>query len=96
MARIKTHPGEVLREEFMVPLSLSANRLAEALDVPSNRISDIIRGRRGVSADTALRLAKCFGTSVEFWMNLQVAHDISKAAAEHGAEIAAGVKPVAA
>jgi len=96
MARIKTHPGEVLREEFMVPLGLSANRLAEALGVPSNRISDIIRGRRGVSADTALRLAKCFGTSPEFWMNLQMAHDVSKATAEHGAEIEAGVKPIAA
>lgn len=96
MARITTHPGEVLHEEFMEPLGLSANRLGEALGVPSNRVSDIVRGRRGVSADTALRLAKCFGTTPEFWMNLQVAHDVSKAALEHGAEIDTDVKPVAA
>lgn len=87
MARIKTHPGEVLKEEFMAPLALSANRLSAMLDVPSNRISDLVRGRRGVSADTALRLAKCFGTTPEFWMNLQSAHDLSRAAAESGGEI---------
>jgi addiction module HigA family antidote len=96
MARIRTHPGEVLREEFMVPLGLSANALGRMLGVPHNRISDIIRGRRGVTADTALRLARCFGTTPEFWMNLQTAHDVSKTAIEHGAEIEADVKPVAA
>jgi addiction module HigA family antidote len=96
MARITTHPGEVLHEEFMVPLGLSANKLGEMLGVPANRISEIIRGRRGVTADTALRLAKCFGTTPEFWMNLQTAHDVSKTAMEHGKEIKTSVKPAAA
>lgn len=96
MARITTHPGEVLHEEFMAPRGLSANKLSEMLGVPSNRISDIVRGRRGVTADTALRLAKCFATTPEFWMNLQIAHDISRTAAERGAEIETNVKPAAA
>jgi len=96
MARIRTHPGEVLHEEFMAPFGLSANVLGKMLGVPHNRISDIVRGRRGVTADTALRLAKCFGTSPEFWMNLQMAHDVSKTAIEHGAEIETEVQPVAA
>ncbi|MEQ8194940.1 MAG: HigA family addiction module antitoxin [Rhodospirillales bacterium] len=96
MARITTHPGEVLHEEFMVPLGLSANKLGEILGVPANRISEIIRGRRSMTADTALRLAKCFGTTPEFWMNLQTAHDVSKAAKKHGEEIKTKVKPVAA
>lgn len=96
MARITTHPGEVLHEEFMAPLGLSANKLSEMLGVPSNRISDIVRGRRGVTADTALRLAKCFRTTPEFWMNLQVAYDISRTAAERGAAIETDVKPAAA
>ena len=96
MPRIKTHPGEVLREEFMVPLGLSANKLAEMLDVPHNRISDIVREKRSVTANTALRLARCFGTTPEFWMNLQTAYDVSKAEKECGAEIASGVRPIAA
>jgi addiction module HigA family antidote len=79
MARIRTHPGEILREEFMKPLGLSARALAQALDVPGNRISDIIRERRDVSADTALRLARHFGMDARFWLNLQMAHDLSKA-----------------
>lgn len=87
MARIKTHPGEVLKEEFMLPLGLSANKLGAMLGVPHNRISDLVRGRRGMSADTALRLAKCFGTTPEFWMNLQSAHDLSRASAESGSDI---------
>ena len=64
--RVKTHPGEVLKEEFMVSLGLSANALSKAIDVPQNRISDIVRERRSVSADTALRLAKYFGTTEKF------------------------------
>jgi antitoxin HigA-1 len=82
MARVRTHPGEVLREEYLEPLGLSAHQLAEAIDVPPNRISEIAREARSVTADTALRLAKHFDTTPEFWMNLQVAHDLSKAAAE--------------
>ena len=79
--RIRTHPGEVLREEFLVPLGMSAREVAEAIGVPSNRISDIARERRGVTADTALRLGKFFGQSPQFWLNLQLAHDLSKAEA---------------
>ena len=82
MARIRTHPGEVLREEFLVPLAMSAHQLADALGVPANRISDIVRERRAVTADTALRLAKHFGSTPQFWLNLQMAHDLSRAEAE--------------
>jgi antitoxin HigA-1 len=81
MARIRTHPGEVLAEEFMKPLGLSARALAAELDVPANRITEIIRQRRGVTADTAIRLARRFGTTPRYWMNLQVAHDLSVAEA---------------
>lgn len=95
MARVRTHPGEVLREEFMAPLGLSANRLAIDLAVPATRIGDIIRaeGPRAVTADTALRLARYFGTSPAFWMNLQAAYDLSKAEADRGKEIKSRVKP---
>lgn len=74
------HPGEILREEFLVPLNLSANALAIALGVPAPRINDIARERRGITADTALRLARYFGTSAEFWMGLQADHDLRIAA----------------
>lgn len=91
--RIKTHPGEVLREEFLEPLSMSANALAMALRVPVTRISEIIHGRRAVSADTALRLARYFGTSPQFWINLQTAHDLSKVEMESGSTIEQEIKP---
>jgi addiction module HigA family antidote len=81
MSRIRTHPGEVLREEYLEPLSLSARRLANALGVPSNRISDLARERRDVTADTAIRLGRYFDTDPRFWLNLQLAHDLSKAEA---------------
>jgi addiction module HigA family antidote len=95
MARIRTHPGEVLKEEFMAPLGLSANRLAIDLAVPATRIGDIIRSTnpRAVTADTALRLARYFGTTPGFWMNLQSAYDLSKAESERGREIVARVRP---
>lgn len=83
MPRIRTHPGEVLNEEFMIPSGLSARRLADEIGVPPNRITEIIRERRDVSADTAIRLARRFGTTPQFWMNLQVAYDLSKAEATH-------------
>ena len=70
------HPGEVLKEEFMLPLGLSANGLARAIRVPPNRISAIINGERSVTADTALRLAKSLGTTPEFWLNLQRQYDL--------------------
>ena len=80
--RIRTHPGEVLLEEFLLPLGVSTRQLAEAIDVPPNRISDIIRERRGMTADTAISLGRYFGTDGQFWLNLQQSHDLSKAEAE--------------
>lgn len=79
MYRITTHPGEMLAEEFMQPLGLSARQLARALGVPHNRISELVAGRRAMTADTALRLERYFGMEARFWMNLQAAHDLSKA-----------------
>lgn len=95
MRRIRTHPGEVLREEFLKPLGLSANALALALRVPATRIGDIIRVEkpRAVSADTAIRLARYFGTTPEFWLNLQSAYDLSLALAENGPAIERDVRP---
>ena len=94
--RIRTSPGEVLKEEFMKPLGLSGNELARRLKVPANRINDIVRGRREISADTALRLARYFGTSARFWLNAQAAYDLSRAEAESGRAIRAQVRPRAA
>lgn len=74
------HPGEMLREDFMKPLGLSANALAIALRVPVTRISEIVRERRGITADTALRLAHYFNVSPEFWMRLQMDYDLESAA----------------
>lgn len=90
------HPGEILREEFLVPLGLSASALAIALKVPAPRINDIVRERRSVSPDTALRLARYFGTSPEFWMDLQIAYDLKAAAQAAGEVIAAQIAPRAA
>lgn len=69
-------PGDILRREFLEPMGLSANALARALHVPANRITAILNGQRSITADTALRLARFFGTSPEFWINLQSAHDL--------------------
>jgi addiction module HigA family antidote len=73
------HPGEVLAEEFMKPYGLSANRLAKALDVPTNRITAIINGTRGITGETALLLAHTFGTTPEFWLNLQSRYELDVA-----------------
>lgn len=70
------HPGEVLLEEFLLPLGLTQYRLAKGLAVPARRINQIVHGTRAVSADTALRLARFFGTSARFWLNLQAAYDL--------------------
>src|SRR4051812_46790804 len=78
------HPGEILREEFLVPLGLSANQLAIHLHVPANRISGIANGSRAVSADTALRLGRYFKTSPEFWMNLQKTYELRLAEEQAG------------
>ncbi len=94
--RIRTHPGEILHEEFLVPLGMSANALARELRVPPNRITAIVNGTRSVTADTALRLARYFGTTPEFWINLQAAHDLSQALVKSGREIERGVRPRAA
>ncbi len=88
------HPGEILREEFMVPMGLSANALAIALRVPAPRINDIARERRAVSADTALRLSRYFGTSAEFWLGLQSDYDMKIALAESGVQINREVLPM--
>lgn len=72
-------PGEVLREEFMVPLGLSGRALARELGVPSNRITEIVAGARAISAETAIMLGERFGTSAEFWLNLQMMHDLEEA-----------------
>ncbi len=73
------HPGEVLSEEFLKPMGLSANALAKQLGVPGNRISMIVAGKRAITGDTALRLADAFGTTPEFWMNLQMAWELETA-----------------
>ena len=73
------HPGEILREELLGPLGLSASRLARDLRVPVTRITEILHGRRGITADTALRLARYFGTTARFWLNLQLAYDLEVA-----------------
>jgi antitoxin HigA-1 len=76
------HPGEILSEEFMKPLELTAYRLAKDIDVPVPRVNDIVRGKRSISADTALRLGAYFGLPAQFWMNLQADYDLRLAAAE--------------
>ncbi len=81
------HPGEILEEDFMRPLGLSANALAKATDVPVTRISEIVRGRRGVTADTALRFARFFGTSPELWLGLQSEYDLRTAKRDFGESI---------
>jgi len=96
MARVTTHPGEVLQEEFMAPMGLSANALSRDLDVPPNRITAILARERAVTPDTALRLSRHFGTSAQLWLNLQTSHDLSVAEAEHGREIRDSVRPRAA
>jgi antitoxin HigA-1 len=77
--RIATHPGEILLGEFLVPMKLSQAALAATLGISLNRVNEIVKGKRGITAETALLLAGHFGTSPEFWMNLQVAHDLSRA-----------------
>lgn len=72
------HPGEVLREEFLIPMGISAYRLAKEIGIPQTRISEIIHGKRAVTADTSIRLSRFFGTSAEFWLNLQNLYDIEQ------------------
>ena len=90
------HPGEILREEYLEPMGLSASALAIALRVPAPRVNDIVRERRGISPDTALRLARFFGTSAQFWLNLQSGYDLKIATAASGKRILKEVQPHAA
>jgi addiction module HigA family antidote len=83
----KVHPGEILREEFLKPLRMSAYELAKRLRVPAPRVNDIVLERRGISADTAVRLSRFFGTTEQFWLNLQGAYEISRVMADQAAEI---------
>lgn len=87
------HPGEVLREDFLVPLGMSASALATALRVPAPRVNDIVRERRAVTPDTALRLARYFGGDAQSWLNLQVAFDLRKAEVTAGEAIEREVLP---
>ena len=89
-------PGEILLEEFMRPLGISQNKLARDLDVPVARINDIIHARRGISADTALRLSAYFQTTAEFWLNLQSRYELKAAMKIAGPEIKKAVRPRAA
>ena len=96
MDRIKNiHPGEVLREEFLVPMGISQYRLAKQIGVPAMRISEICAGKRGITADTALRLARAFGITPGFWMALQAEYDTEEILREHGAELTR-IQPLAA
>ncbi|HNT53849.1 MAG TPA: HigA family addiction module antitoxin [Anaerolineaceae bacterium] len=76
--RIPTHPGEVLLEEFLIPLEITQVTLAKHLGIPVQRVNEIVRGKRGITPDTAWLLAQAFGTTPEFWMNLQVAYDLAR------------------
>lgn len=89
------HPGEILREEYLAPLGMSANALAMALHVPAPRVNDIVRERRAVTPDTALRLARYFDTTAQFWLNLQSSFDLKKAEQEEGGRIAQEIRPMA-
>lgn len=86
------HPGEILLEEFMKPMGVSINRLARDINVPPGRISEIVNGKRSVTADTALRLGRYFGVSPETWLNLQADYDLRVVMRESGKEIAAHVR----
>jgi addiction module HigA family antidote len=86
-ANWRVHPGEILREEFLKPLEMSVYELAKRLRVPPPRLNDIVLERRGISADTAVRLSRFFGTTEQFWLNLQGAYEISRVKAEHATEI---------
>ena len=90
---VPVHPGEFLREDFLAPLGLSANALALALRVPVTRISEIVRERRGITADTALRLGRYFGTTPDFWMKMQASYDLALAHRESMARIEMEIVP---
>lgn len=86
------HPGEILNEEFLKPMGLSQNRLALAIGVPARRINEIVLEKRGISADTALRLSAYFGNAADFWLGIQLQYDLNIARIELGASIAREVR----
>ncbi|MEW5838183.1 MAG: HigA family addiction module antitoxin [Pseudomonadota bacterium] len=87
------HPGEILREDYLLPLGMSANALAKALHIPTPRINDVVRERRGITADTAIRLARYFGGDAQSWMNLQAIYDLRIAELAVADQIANEVEP---
>lgn len=87
------HPGEILLEDYLKPLGMSENALAKALGVPASRINAIIKGARGITADTALRLERFFGAEATGWLNLQATHDLRVAEIEFGKRITAEISP---
>lgn len=89
------HPGEILLDEFMTPLNITQYRLAQAVGVPPRRINEIVHGKRSITADTALRLSRYFGTTAEFWINLQAHYELRRARAELKSELAK-IEPLAA
>jgi len=88
------HPGEVLREDYLKPLGMRVNVLAKRLGIPTSRLNDIVLERRGVSSDTAMRLARCFGGDARSWLNLQTAYDLRVSEIEHAKEIERTVEPL--
>lgn len=88
------HPGEILREEFLEPLGMTASALSTQLRVPAPRINDVVRERRGISTDTALRLARFFNTTPQFWLNLQTSFDLKQTELEVGKKIEHEIHPM--
>jgi addiction module HigA family antidote len=88
------HPGEILREEYLAPLGMSAHALAMELRVPAPRVNDIVRERRAISPDTALRLSRFFGTTAQFWLNLQSSFDLKQVESEQGRIIEREIRPL--
>jgi len=88
------HPGEILREEFLVPLGISQYRLAKEIHVPPRRINEIVLEKRGISADTALRLARFFGTTAQLWLNLQTRYDLELAREAIADKLESEIKPL--
>ncbi|HYC14519.1 MAG TPA: HigA family addiction module antitoxin [Stellaceae bacterium] len=91
--RVTSHPGAILREEFLRPLRMSVNALATALRVPATRIGAIVKEERAITAETAMRLARYFETTPEFWVNLQAMHDLTMAKSKHGKTVKKEVAP---
>jgi addiction module HigA family antidote len=87
------HPGETISEDVLEPLGMSVNRLAKALGITATRLNDVVRGRRGITADTALRLARYLGTSAEFWLGLQLEYDLRTTRQARQREIEKAVQP---